>query len=605
MSGKIFINYRRGDDPGNTGRLFDRLHDAFAPEELFLDVDNIAPGLDFVRVLNERVGECDILLAVIGKGWVEARDGKGNRRLDDPDDFVRIEIESALNQEKRVIPVLVGDTPMPRWEDLPQSLQPLARRNAVRLTHERFRADSQGLIKALQQALIDIDEHKRVQAQTEAERRAEEQSRLAAVEAARLAQERVRQEEAAAEAREQAAQERRRAQEVEAARRAEEKARKDRAAAEERERAAESRALAAARRLSTVAAIEAYLSAYPDGHLADEAKQLKETLLARAGAYHDALASEEVAVLNAFVRSYGKGADVDQVRARLKRLEPRAAWKLPALGAAAAIALTIGIGGLLVVRSQHGSAPTGGGIASQSAGPASPVAADVSASGAAPIPSASVTAPPALPQTAALPAEPKTATEPKPAEPDEIAWQLIEDSKDINQIKRFIERFPASGHRTEAENRIASLLPAAVSVAATNPHELVRSLQFELQRVGCFDGTISGDFDQSTQAAWARFVKLASITAPDAQSSDAIAALRAVNNRICPLVCRSGQHAEGKICVANPPPQSAAPARAAANNGPAVDRPHIVAPPPGFVGGGGFACRNRNMHRLPGGGCGY
>jgi hypothetical protein len=159
MTGRIFINYRRGDDPGYTGRLFDRLQDAFAPEQLFLDVDNIAPGLDFVRVLDERVAECDVVLAVIGKGWLDARDAKGARRLEDPDDFVRIEIASALSQDKRVIPVLVGDAAMPRPDELPEALRPLARRNAVRLTHERFRTDMQGLIKALQQALGEIHGH--------------------------------------------------------------------------------------------------------------------------------------------------------------------------------------------------------------------------------------------------------------------------------------------------------------------------------------------------------------------------------------------------------------------------------------------------------------
>jgi hypothetical protein len=79
---------RRGDDPGHTGRLFDRLQDAFEPQQLFLDVDNIAPGLDFVRVLNERIAECDVVLAVIGKGWIDARNAAGAWRLDDPDDFV-------------------------------------------------------------------------------------------------------------------------------------------------------------------------------------------------------------------------------------------------------------------------------------------------------------------------------------------------------------------------------------------------------------------------------------------------------------------------------------------------------------------------------------
>jgi len=74
-----------------------------------LDVDNIAPGLDFVRVLGEGVAECDVVLAVIGKSRVDARDANGNRRLEDPDDFVRIQIASGLSQGKRVIPVLVGE----------------------------------------------------------------------------------------------------------------------------------------------------------------------------------------------------------------------------------------------------------------------------------------------------------------------------------------------------------------------------------------------------------------------------------------------------------------------------------------------------------------
>ena len=91
MGGKVFINYRRGDDPGHTGRLFDRHQDAFEPDQLFMDVDSIAPGLDFVRVLEEQVAQCDVLLAVIGRGWIDARDGSGARRLEKPDDFVRIE----------------------------------------------------------------------------------------------------------------------------------------------------------------------------------------------------------------------------------------------------------------------------------------------------------------------------------------------------------------------------------------------------------------------------------------------------------------------------------------------------------------------------------
>jgi len=156
MTGKIFINYRRGDEPGFTHALLGRLEQAFPAERLFIDVDNIPPGEDFVRALESQVAQCDALLAVIGNGWLDATDESGSRRLDDPNDFVRIEIESALKQGKRVIPVLVHEARMPRPDELPEAIRPLATRNAVRLTHERFRADVQGLIKALQGALAEV-----------------------------------------------------------------------------------------------------------------------------------------------------------------------------------------------------------------------------------------------------------------------------------------------------------------------------------------------------------------------------------------------------------------------------------------------------------------
>jgi tetratricopeptide (TPR) repeat protein len=250
MAGKIFINYRRGDDPGNTGRLFDRLQEVFASDQLFMDVDNIAPGLDFVRVLEEQVGQCDALLAVIGKGWIDARDDKGARRLDNPEDFVRIEIESALKQNKRVIPVLVGDTHMPRPEELPEAIRPLARRNAVRLSHERFRADAQGLIKALQRVLEEFDALRQAdvevarQAQAEKERKA----KAAAEAEARAKAEQAEKERLAAVQ----AEERRKAK---AAAEAEARAKKERlAAAEERRKAkaaAEAEARAKKERLAT------------------------------------------------------------------------------------------------------------------------------------------------------------------------------------------------------------------------------------------------------------------------------------------------------------------------------------------------------------------
>ena len=138
--------------------MYSRLEQAFPSESLFMHVDNIAPGLDFVQVLNDEVARCDVVIAVIGKNWLAAADESGERRLDNPEDFVRIEIESALAQKKRVIPVQVNDAKMPRSTELPESLKAFARCNAVRLTHERFRADTQSLIKALGQVLSEADE---------------------------------------------------------------------------------------------------------------------------------------------------------------------------------------------------------------------------------------------------------------------------------------------------------------------------------------------------------------------------------------------------------------------------------------------------------------
>jgi hypothetical protein len=176
MGGKIFVNYRRGDDPGFAGRLFDSLTQAFKPEQLFMDVDRILPGQDFVRVLEEQVAQSDVVLTVIGKGWLDARDAIG-RRLDNPEDLARIEIALALNQEKHVIPVLVGEAHMPRADELPEAIRLLARRNAVRLTHERFRADTQGLTTALQKKLEEVEAHRRKQ---EERKRNGEEARQAA-----------------------------------------------------------------------------------------------------------------------------------------------------------------------------------------------------------------------------------------------------------------------------------------------------------------------------------------------------------------------------------------------------------------------------------------
>jgi hypothetical protein len=151
MTGGVFISYRRDDSGGYAGRIYDRLTSRLGRENVFFDVDTIPPGRDFVDVLSERVGKCDALLAVIGKHWVLSADSENARRLDDPQDFVRIEIEAALNRDVPVIPVLVGGAAMPHPEDLPDSLRKLMRRQAVEISHTRFDSDAERLTEALSQ----------------------------------------------------------------------------------------------------------------------------------------------------------------------------------------------------------------------------------------------------------------------------------------------------------------------------------------------------------------------------------------------------------------------------------------------------------------------
>jgi hypothetical protein len=190
MTGKIFLSYRREDEPGYALALFGRLEKSFPPEQLFMDVEGgIAAGQDFVRALEDQVNACDAMLALIGPKWLTATDELGRLRLDNPQDFVRIELESALRLGKRVIPVLVHKTEMPRAEALPEPLKPLARRNAVGLTQERFTADAQGLITALEGALAEAEAARgqtAIEAATEKQHVAEQEAAIAGKERARL-----------------------------------------------------------------------------------------------------------------------------------------------------------------------------------------------------------------------------------------------------------------------------------------------------------------------------------------------------------------------------------------------------------------------------------
>ena len=149
MTGEIFLSYRRSDTRATSGRIYDRLVGTFPHEKIFKDIDSLVPGTNFVREIERWVGSCSVFVAVIGEGWVNALDEDGERRLDNPRDFVRIEIAEALVRQVPLIPVLVDGAQMPRLTELPDNLIGLTEQHALKLDNERFRSDIRKLIEAV------------------------------------------------------------------------------------------------------------------------------------------------------------------------------------------------------------------------------------------------------------------------------------------------------------------------------------------------------------------------------------------------------------------------------------------------------------------------
>ncbi len=154
---KIFISYRRDDADEAAGRLSDHLVTQFGQDCIFMDVDGIAPGRDFRKVIEETLTQCDVLLGVIGRSWVDVKDDSGHRRLDNESDFVRLEIASALRRDIPVIPVRVQGASIPKPDQLPDDLKDFSYRNAVELTHERWNSDVQVLVEKLRRLFAQTD----------------------------------------------------------------------------------------------------------------------------------------------------------------------------------------------------------------------------------------------------------------------------------------------------------------------------------------------------------------------------------------------------------------------------------------------------------------
>lgn len=146
----IFINYRRTDAPGSARHLAENLRACFGADHVFRDYEALEPGDEFKPEIRDAIRGCAVVLVVIGPRWLELRDEQGNRRLDDGDDFVRFEIETALKSEVPVIPVLVEDAAVPLAEDLPPSMKSLMRHNAHELSEKHWQFDMEELINKVE-----------------------------------------------------------------------------------------------------------------------------------------------------------------------------------------------------------------------------------------------------------------------------------------------------------------------------------------------------------------------------------------------------------------------------------------------------------------------
>jgi TIR domain len=149
MAGGIFISYRRDDTRHVAGRLAGDLMDRFGAESIFRDIDSIDAGDEFPQRLDKALNHCVLMLVLIGRQWLGASDAQLRRRLDDPNDWVRLEIATALQRGIRVVPVMVEDTALPTEDQLPEDLRPLVRRQARMLSDARWRGDLQAMVDFL------------------------------------------------------------------------------------------------------------------------------------------------------------------------------------------------------------------------------------------------------------------------------------------------------------------------------------------------------------------------------------------------------------------------------------------------------------------------
>ena len=157
--GQVFISYRRTDAAPYAGRLYDYLAQYIGEQRVLMDVDSIEPGADWVEAIEQAVTSCEVLLALIGPQWLNATDPEGRRRIDDPHDYIRLQIETALRNNLFVVPILIEGSRFPRAQDLPADIGDLVRRQALTLSSDTFRQDADRLVSVLSNVLQTRTKH--------------------------------------------------------------------------------------------------------------------------------------------------------------------------------------------------------------------------------------------------------------------------------------------------------------------------------------------------------------------------------------------------------------------------------------------------------------
>jgi formylglycine-generating enzyme required for sulfatase activity len=162
MGQNIFISYRRADSEGYAGRIYGRLQESFGLERVFENVTDIGVGEDFADAINQAINSCRVVIVLIGPIWHSITDEMGRKRLEDPHDFVRMEVQAALESDVLVVPVLVHGAHMPKAKDLPVELQSLTYRRAIEIRHRQFENDVENFVHELEKHLSGIEQNQDV-----------------------------------------------------------------------------------------------------------------------------------------------------------------------------------------------------------------------------------------------------------------------------------------------------------------------------------------------------------------------------------------------------------------------------------------------------------